>query len=80
MAAEYHTYNYHYKIKKMRNDSRSRVKQSLANALVSNRTRDDWSELKKINKSKIEPIYTVNMYIELLQTSFHVSKNHYTLV
>ena len=34
--------NYHYKIRKMKNESRSRAKQSLANALVNNRTRDYW--------------------------------------
>ena len=44
----------------MKNESRSRAKQSLANALVSNRTRDYRSEIKEINKSKIEPIYIVN--------------------
>ena len=37
--------NYHYKIRKMKNESRSRAKQSLANALVNNRTRDYWSEI-----------------------------------
>ena len=44
----------------MKNESRSRAKQSLANALVNNRTRDYWSEIKKINKSKIDPISIVN--------------------
>ena len=48
--------NYHYKIKKIKNKSKSRAKQSRANALVNNRTRDYWSEIKKINKSKIDPI------------------------
>ena len=52
--------NYHYKIEKIKSESRSRAKQSLANALVNNRTRDYWSEIKKINKSKIEPISIVN--------------------
>ena len=52
--------NYHYKIRKIKNESRSCAKQSLANALVNNRTRDYWSEIKKINKSKIEPISIVN--------------------
>ena len=52
--------NYHYKIIKIKNESSSRAKQSLANALVNNRTRDYWSEIKKINKSKIEPISIVN--------------------
>ena len=52
--------NYHYKIRKIKNESRSRAKQSLANALVNNRTRDYWSEIKQINKSKIEPISIVN--------------------
>ena len=52
--------NYHYKIRKIKNESRSRAKQSLANALVNNRTKDYWSEIKKINKSKIEPISIVN--------------------
>ena len=52
--------NYHYKIRKIKNESRSHAKQSLANALVNNRTRDYWSEIKKINKSKIEPISIVN--------------------
>ena len=47
---------YHYKIRKIKNDRRSRAKQSLANALVNNRTRYYWSEIKKINKSKIESI------------------------
>ena len=33
----------------------------MVNALVNNRTRDYWSEIKKINKSKlIEPISIVN--------------------
>ena len=50
--------NYHYKIRKMKNESRSRAKQSLATALVNNRTRDYWSKIK--NKSKIEPISIVN--------------------
>ena len=44
----------------MKNESRSRAKQSLANALVYNRTRDYWSAIKKINKSKIEQISIVN--------------------
>ena len=44
----------------MKNESRSRAKQSLANALVNNRTIDYWSEIKKINTSKIEPISIVN--------------------
>ena len=30
--------DYHYKIRKMKNESRSHVKKSLANALVNNRT------------------------------------------
>ena len=54
-----------YKIRKMKNESRSRAKQSLANALVNNRTRDLCSymyvsEIKKINKSTIVPISIVN--------------------
>ena len=44
----------------MNNESRFCAKQSLANALVNNRTRDYWSEIKKINNSKIEPISIVN--------------------
>ena len=44
--------NYHYKIREIKNESRSRAKQSLANTY--------WSEIKKINKSKIEPISIVN--------------------
>ena len=52
--------NYYYKIRQIKNESKSRAKQSLANALVNNQTRDYWSEIKKINKSKIEPISIVN--------------------
>ena len=52
--------NDQYKIRKMKNEIRSRAKQSLANDLVNNRTRDYWSEIKKINRSKIEPISIVN--------------------
>ena len=37
--------HYHYKIRKMKNESRSRAKQSLANALINNRNRDYWSEI-----------------------------------
>ena len=44
----------------MKNESRFRAKQSQANALVNKRTRDFWSEIKKINKLKIEPISMVN--------------------
>ena len=44
----------------MKNECRSRAKQSLANSLINNQTRECWSEIKKINKSKIEPIYNVN--------------------
>ena len=42
--------NYHYKIRKIKNESRSRAKQSLANAIVNNRTRDYRSEIKEIKK------------------------------
>ena len=48
--------NYHYKIRIIKNESRSRAKQSLANALVNNRTRDYWSEIKKINKFVFMPV------------------------
>ena len=44
----------------MKNESRSRAKRSLANALVNNRARDYWSEIIKINQSKIEQISIVN--------------------
>ena len=52
--------NNNYKIRKMKNEGSHCAKQSLANALVNNRTRDYWSEIKKINKSNIEPISIVN--------------------
>ena len=44
----------------MKNESRSPAKQSLANTLVNNRTRDYWSEIEKINNTKIELISIVN--------------------
>ena len=53
--------NYHYKIRKMKYASRSGAKQSLPNALVSNGTRDYWSEIENINKSKIELISIVKI-------------------
>ena len=75
--------NYHHKIRKVKNESRSRAKQSLANALVNNRTRDYWSEIKKITTNQRLSqflLLMVNMHIKILQTCFHVSINHYTLV
>ena len=69
--------NYHNKIRKMKNESRS-----LANAHVSNRTRDYWSKIKKINKSKTKPISIVNDgYVHKdIANLFSCQYNHYTLV
>ena len=75
--------NYNYKINKMNNESRSRAKQSLAIALVNNRTRDYWSEIKtRSTNQRLSQflLLMVNIHIQILQTCFHVSINQYTTV
>ena len=50
----------------MKNESRSRAKQSMANALVSNQTRDYWSEIKRSRNQRLSHflLLMVNMHIK----------------